>query len=52
MPSSAAKLLDILGVPADARDFSQFGSATRIAPGTALPPPAPIFPRYVEPKDE
>jgi methionyl-tRNA synthetase len=52
MPSSAAKLLDILGVPADARDFTHLGGVTRITPGTALPPPAPIFPRYVEPKDE
>jgi methionyl-tRNA synthetase len=52
MPSSSAKLLDILGVPNGARDFSHLGGATRIAPGTALPPPAPIFPRYVEPKDE
>jgi methionyl-tRNA synthetase len=52
MPSSAAKLLDILGVPADARDFTHLGGVRRITPGTALPPPAPIFPRYVEPKDE
>jgi len=51
MPASAAKLLDILGVPADARDFAVLGGKTRIAPGSALPPPAPVFPRYVEPAD-
>jgi methionyl-tRNA synthetase len=49
MPSAAAKLLDILGIAKDARDFTQLGGAVRIAPGTQLPPPAPIFPRYVEP---
>ncbi|HEY1543457.1 MAG TPA: methionine--tRNA ligase [Xanthobacteraceae bacterium] len=49
MPDSAGKLLDILAVPADARDFAQLGSDGRIAPGTQLPPPAPVFPRYIEP---
>ncbi|MCG6204368.1 methionine--tRNA ligase [Rhodopseudomonas sp. HC1] len=47
MPGSAAKLLDILGVAADARDFAAL--PTRIVPGTPLLAPAPIFPRYVEP---
>jgi methionyl-tRNA synthetase len=47
LPDSMAKLLDILAIPAAQRDFAAL--ATRIAPGTALPPPAPIFPRYVEP---
>jgi methionyl-tRNA synthetase len=51
MPDSSAKLLDILGIPADAeqRDFKMLGGATRIKPGTALPAPTGIFPRYVEP---
>ena len=44
MPASAAKLLDLLGQPADARDFAAIG--TRLAPGTSLPPPAGVFPRY------
>lgn len=47
IPTAAAKLLDILGVAADARDFAAL--PTRIVPGTKLPAPAPIFPRYVEP---
>lgn len=48
MPESAARLLDLLGVPADERTFATLGGAARIAPGSALPPPAPVFPRYVE----
>jgi methionyl-tRNA synthetase len=49
MPESAAKLLDSLGIPSDARDFARLGGATRIAAGTKLPAPTGIFPRYVEP---
>jgi methionyl-tRNA synthetase len=48
MPSSSAKLLDILAVPEDARSFASLGEAGRIAGGTHLPPPQPIFPRYVD----
>ncbi|QWG16106.1 methionine--tRNA ligase [Bradyrhizobium sediminis] len=49
MPASAAKLLDSLGVPAEARNFAALGGATRIKPGTKLPAPTGVFPRYVEP---
>jgi methionyl-tRNA synthetase len=49
MPESSAKLLDSLGIPKDARDFAALGGATRVKPGMALPAPAPVFPRYVEP---
>jgi methionyl-tRNA synthetase len=49
MPVAAGKLLDLLAVPADARDFTRLGAGQRIAPGTQLPAPAPVFPRYVEP---
>jgi len=48
IPESAGKLLDLLGVPADARDFSQVGGAARIAAGVTLPAPQPVFPRFVE----
>jgi len=50
MPDACAKLLDILGIAPDARDFAALG--TRIKGGAQLPPPAPIFPRYVEPKED
>ena len=49
VPTSAAKLLDQLAVPASARAFATLGSAHRIAPGT-LPAPSPVFPRYIEPE--
>jgi methionyl-tRNA synthetase len=52
MPESSAKLLDSLGIPADARNFAALGGATRIVPGISLPPPVGVFPRYVEPKVE
>ncbi len=46
MPQSMAKMLDQLAVPADARDFA--GLERALAPGTGLPPPQGIFPRFVE----
>jgi methionyl-tRNA synthetase len=52
MPDSAGKLLDQLGVPEDARNFADLGPARRLAPGTQLPPPQPLFPRYIEPDSE
>ncbi len=48
MPGSATKLLDLLAVPADRRDFAQVGEADALIPGTPLPVPAGVFPRYVE----
>jgi methionyl-tRNA synthetase len=49
MPEASARLLDILGIPNEtsSRNFAALGS--RIKPGTALPAPAPVFPRYIEP---
>lgn len=44
MPASTATLLDLLGQPAEARTFAAVG--TRLAPGTALPAPVGVFPRY------
>jgi len=48
MPASAGRLLDQLGVASDARDFSTLGPKGRLVPGTSLPPPQAVFPRYVE----
>jgi methionyl-tRNA synthetase len=46
MPDSMARMLDQLGVPADARSLADL--ATPLADGIVLPPPAGVFPRYVE----
>jgi methionyl-tRNA synthetase len=48
MPASAGTLLDLLAIPAGERDFAALGAGHRIAHSVALPPPAPVFPRYVE----
>ena len=50
MPESCGKMLDSLGIPGDARSFTAI--AERIRPGTVLPAPVGVFPRYVEPKTE
>ncbi|MGI9163277.1 MAG: methionine--tRNA ligase [Mycobacterium sp.] len=49
MPTSAGRLLDLLGQHADGRDFTSL--ATRLAPGTELPAPVGVFPRYEPPAD-
>jgi methionyl-tRNA synthetase len=51
MPVSAGKLLDLIAVPASSRDFSALGKAGRLVSGMVLPPPAAVFPRYVEEAD-
>jgi len=48
MPQSAARLLDQLGLAGDARSFAAFGKDHALKPGTALPKPEGIFPRFVE----
>ncbi|MGB6388804.1 MAG: methionine--tRNA ligase [Methyloceanibacter sp.] len=48
VPLGAEKLLDQLGVPRDARNFSDLGPGGRLKPGTKLPPPQGVFPRHVE----
>ncbi len=50
IPSAAARLLDLLAVAPEARNLAAIGPDHRLAPGTALPAPSPIFPRYVEPE--
>ncbi|WP_197378397.1 methionine--tRNA ligase [Mycolicibacterium mengxianglii] len=45
MPTSAARLLELLGQSEDRRDFAAIG--TRLTPGTALPTPTGVFPRYI-----
>ncbi|MGA7465976.1 methionine--tRNA ligase [Mycobacterium sp.] len=44
MPESASKLLDLLGQTSEQRTFAAIGA--RLAPGTVLPAPTGVFPRY------
>ncbi|MFO0993695.1 MAG: methionine--tRNA ligase [Hyphomicrobiales bacterium] len=50
MPASAARLLDLLSVPANARMFSALTEP--LVSGVQLPAPTPVFPRYVEKEEE
>ena len=47
IPASADKLLDLLGQSPDARDFAAL--SVPLKPGTQLPAPQGVFPRWVEP---
>jgi methionyl-tRNA synthetase len=51
IPEAAEKLLDLLAVRADERDFACAAPAHRLLSGVELPAPSAIFPRYVEPED-
>ncbi len=50
MPESAAALLELLGVAEDQRSFAALSGGAMLQPGTALPAPKAVFPRYVEPE--
>lgn len=50
MPAAMAALLDLLGIAPGARDFAAATAEHRLQPGTPLPAPRAIFPRYVEPE--
>jgi methionyl-tRNA synthetase len=52
VPTSAAKLLDLLAVPAAEREFSALSAERRVKAEVTLPPPAPVFPRYVEAEEK
>jgi methionyl-tRNA synthetase len=51
-PHAAEKLLDYLGQDDDAHTFKALGEAGRLKPGTVLPEPQGVFPRYVAPDAE
>ena len=51
MPELAAKLLDLLALGDEHRVFAKLGSAGRLAPGTVIPEPKGVFPRYVDPEE-
>ena len=48
MPGSSGRMLDQLGVAADERGLAALGPSRRLMPGTPLPKPEPVFPRFVE----
>lgn len=52
MPDASARILDQLAVPEDARTFEFLGANHALEPGTALPKPEGVFPRYQEPEKE
>ncbi len=51
MPELAGKLLDLMALPPEARSFKALGAAGRLVAGTAIPEPAGVFPRYVDPEE-
>jgi methionyl-tRNA synthetase len=51
VPQSASKLLDLLAIAADERDFESLGENGRLKPGTPLSKPEPVFPKYFAPKE-
>jgi methionyl-tRNA synthetase len=48
MPDAMAKMLDQLAAPAGARSFAALGEGGALKPGTRLPKPDGVFPRYVD----
>jgi methionyl-tRNA synthetase len=52
VPVSAAKMLDQLAILENERTFDQLGPDARIKPGNTLPPPKPVFPRFVEAEEK
>ena len=52
MPESAGRLLDALSVPVDQRAFDRLGESGRLASGSTIEKPTPVFPRYVEESED
>jgi methionyl-tRNA synthetase len=50
-PAGAGRLLDGLGQTAQARSFAALGPPGRLRPGTVVPTPTGVFPRYVDPQE-
>ena len=48
MPESMGRMLDLVASPMAERSFAHVDGAFAIKPGTALPAPQGIFPRYIE----
>jgi methionyl-tRNA synthetase len=52
MPEASERILDQLAVPQDRRNFAALSPDRALVPGTPLPPPQGVFPRYVEPQEQ
>jgi methionyl-tRNA synthetase len=48
MPETSDKILDQLSITSEGRSFASAGKAGALQPGTPLPKPQGVFPRYVE----
>ena len=48
MPDAMDRMLNLLGVPESMRSFAHLGDDFALKPGTRLPAPEAIFPRYQE----
>jgi methionyl-tRNA synthetase len=51
-PDAAGRILDQLAVVDDKRRFADLGMAGALTPGTKMPKPEGVFPRYVEKAEE
>ena len=51
MPQLASELLDLLAIGSGERAFVHLGPAGRLKPGTPIPAPSAVFPRYVDPEE-
>ena len=52
MPDAASNLLDQLKIPQTERDFTRVGGNIRLAAGTVIDKPQPVFPRFVDASDK
>lgn len=52
MPGLASDLLDLLSVSSGDRAFVHLGPEERLKPGTHIPAPSAVFPRYVDPEEK
>ena len=50
MPESATRMLDLLAVAPKDRALASLGAKGRLTPGTKIPEPQGVFPRYVVPE--
>ena len=50
IPEASGRILDQLAVDPDQRSFAALATGDGLAPGTPLPPPSAVFPRFVDPE--